>query len=587
MTRNPFASVATPTAIARLQTFEMENNKAAVLTKGGVPIPLIQWSSVSVDSVLGKGSFGCVFQVHLRKTEDDDDDENGDEHDQDSEPSEVVTSSLCTSTLALTFLASLPPPANGTQISNSNNIDSHTASSTSTEKAPPPKKKYSSNPKVYALKCLNSKKVLDTESFLMAATDLWMEAYLLARLDHENIVQLHGVSASSLAESYQSQDSDDNDNNTGTNNNSIIMGYFLVIDLLQKDTLADRLSKWRQQLQIIRPALCATESTGRLERGSSSSPGIWLHELTKKLLFSKKESQSREPTTTTTGMHGPTTGYIPPTLDDRLKTIGMSVANAMKYMHGKGVVLRDLKPENVGFDPVTDRIKIFDFGLARSVTKLLHSENCTATTELAGSFKYMAPETILQTTKITERDLLATDVYSFGILLWELVTLQVPFDEDDYDNNYIDDSVDGMFTSREHFSKHVAQGGWRPSTKSINFCKPLKRLMEDCWDANADARPSFARVWLVLSDLCHDTNHNAFTSVRLQRKQQQQTPTKTKKHPNRQQSFLSFFGGRGGSSSCRSTRSDASNDTAGATNQNVTDKTPTTNAASQRSLCTC
>ena len=54
-------------------------------------------------------------------------------------------------------------------------------------------------------------------------------------------------------------------------------------------------------------------------------------------------------------------------MGDRLNDIAIPIAEAMKYLHSKNVIYRDLKPSNVGFDQ-NGTIKLFDFGLAREIT---------------------------------------------------------------------------------------------------------------------------------------------------------------------------------------------------------------------------
>jgi serine/threonine protein kinase len=87
----------------------------------------------------------------------------------------------------------------------------------------------------------------------------------------------------------------------------------------------------------------------------------------------------------------------------------IGVCDALKYLHKNNIIYRDLKPANVGFDD-SGVVKMFDFGLAR------HMDDCERA--IAGSLRYMAPETMLG-----EGSDAKSDVYSFGILLYEVVTL--------------------------------------------------------------------------------------------------------------------------------------------------------------------
>jgi serine/threonine-protein kinase len=96
------------------------------------------------------------------------------------------------------------------------------------------------------------------------------------------------------------------------------------------------------------------------------------------------------------------------------------IADATKglgYAHRRGVIHRDISPDNVMVD-VEGRVRLLDFGIARAST----TEITTQTGMRKGKLRYMAPEYL--------RDHIAdgaTDVYSMGASLWELVTGQVPF----------------------------------------------------------------------------------------------------------------------------------------------------------------
>ena len=113
----------------------------------------------------------------------------------------------------------------------------------------------------------------------------------------------------------------------------------------------------------------------------------------------------------------------------RTLDIGAQIARALVAAHGVGVVHRDLKPENVMVVQRADRrdhIKVLDFGLA----KLLHAdgERGTALTRAGSVFgtpRYMSPEQA-EGRPADQR----SDLYSFGVLLYEMITGTLPFDDE-------------------------------------------------------------------------------------------------------------------------------------------------------------
>lgn len=106
-------------------------------------------------------------------------------------------------------------------------------------------------------------------------------------------------------------------------------------------------------------------------------------------------------------------------------SIVASIADAMEYVHNKGVVHRDLKPSNImlQIDPSPHDIKVMDFGLGRLSTQ--QQQHHTQTGQLVGTVYYMSPE---QCTggKADNR----SDIYSLGCILFECLVGEPPFTAD-------------------------------------------------------------------------------------------------------------------------------------------------------------
>jgi len=99
-----------------------------------------------------------------------------------------------------------------------------------------------------------------------------------------------------------------------------------------------------------------------------------------------------------------------------------SVGAALSYAHGQGVFHRDIKPSNVLLAN-DDRIYLADFGLARIAQS---GESTISSDVILGTPQYISPEQALGKSDLDS----GTDIYSFGVLLYELVVGRVPFSAD-------------------------------------------------------------------------------------------------------------------------------------------------------------
>src|ERR1700690_687566 len=109
-------------------------------------------------------------------------------------------------------------------------------------------------------------------------------------------------------------------------------------------------------------------------------------------------------------------GKLPP---ERAVKIALGIAEALEYIHTHGVVHRDLKPENIMID-AEDRIKLIDFGIAgkTGARRLTFGKF----SQIAGTPDYISPEQVKG-----KRGDGRSDIYSLGVILYEMVTGDTPF----------------------------------------------------------------------------------------------------------------------------------------------------------------
>ncbi|KAK1300008.1 Serine/threonine-protein kinase CTR1 [Acorus calamus] len=156
-------------------------------------------------------------------------------------------------------------------------------------------------------------------------------------------------------------------------------------------------------------------------------------------------------------------------LDKRRRLrMALDVAKGINYLHclNPPIVHWDLKSPNLLVDKNWS-VKVCDFGLSRFKANTFISSK-----SVAGTPEWMAPE-FLRGEASNEK----SDVYSFGVILWELVTLQQPW------NGLSPAQVVGAVAFQN-----------RKLPIPANTCPMLTALMESCWADNPKLRPSFASI---------------------------------------------------------------------------------------------
>ena len=105
---------------------------------------------------------------------------------------------------------------------------------------------------------------------------------------------------------------------------------------------------------------------------------------------------------------------------DEVRRMMCEVADALAYAHMRGVIHRDIKPDNILLDRETGRGLVTDFGIARAVEA---GTRLTVTGMAVGTPTYMSPEQAVGDKEIDGR----SDVYSLGIVAYQMLTGRVPF----------------------------------------------------------------------------------------------------------------------------------------------------------------
>lgn len=267
----------------------------------------------------------------------------------------------------------------------------------------------------YAIKVLSPEVIKDSGLFIQGIYDMSVETRILSDIEHTNIVKARAIAPVSPFEGEH---------------------FFIMMDRLY-DTLSKRIQRWGKSAKRRNSLLGRTLMK---DKGKKNATEIHL----KKMMSA------------------------------------YDLSHALAYLHNRGIIYRDLKPENIGFD-IRDDIKLFDFGLA---TEMKPSRKCDEysddycslyrLTGMTGSPRYMANEVAFEQ-PYNEK----CDVYSFGILFWEMLSTKLSFKM--YDIRTLQERV---------WNTGVAE---RPEMDS-KWSKETQHLLSECWKSNHKDRPSMDYV---------------------------------------------------------------------------------------------
>ncbi|CAB9504474.1 Probable LIM domain-containing serine/threonine-protein kinase DDB [Seminavis robusta] len=279
----------------------------------------------------------------------------------------------------------------------------------------------------YAIKRLRKEIVQDPQQYPSGAMDLAAEALFLTNLQHPNIIKCRAIGTTDPFVSKPSHDD----------------YYFLVLDRLY-DTLTDRMARWKEGKRKLKTLIGRITDVGGRKRRAL--------------------------------------------LDERLAA-AFDLSAALAYLKENRIIHRDIKPENLGFD-IRGDIKVFDFGLARELRDVDRDPDLKGMYRLSnmtGSLRYMAPEVGSVATPYNE----ACDVYSFTVVLWEMLSLQ---------RAYMDVGVSQALFMRSVFAERM-----RPPLRH-SWSRNLQELFKGGWAHDPRER--------LTAEKCNEMLRNELVAMR-------------------------------------------------------------------------
>mmetsp|Transcript_10426 Transcript_10426/g.28822 ORF Transcript_10426/g.28822 Transcript_10426/m.28822 type:complete len:543 (-) Transcript_10426:138-1766(-) len=318
-----------------------------------------------------------------------------------------------------------------------------------------------------ALKRLSHQSKHCPKQMVVAQRELYKEARTLASLAtlagdaHPHIVRFYGLSSDFLPPL------DNNHNNSSLRQCSETA--FIVLERLT-ESLDQRLQRWKRE-----------------EKEANKVAMIqWKQLFSKKKKSKTSEEDKNCPTTTPDNQR-----LLLQTR--RIQQVALGLSSALAFLHDEAhMVYRDLKPCNVGF-AADGTVRLFDFSTARKLP--------TGKKKLpgfVGTPRYMAPENALG----LEYGYSA-DVYSFGLVLWELLSLEKPYRESMTAKQVLDMQESGFAHSTECIaSTTIQQLLWAKEEEKTTTTTTQEHQLHCgscCWNRDPKSRPTMKRIHEILS----------------------------------------------------------------------------------------
>src|SRR6266540_109458 len=158
--------------------------------------------------------------------------------------------------------------------------------------------------------------------------------------------------------------------------------------------------------------------------------------------------------------------------NEKLKIL-VHIAKGLSHLHKQKIIHRDFHSGNILFENEFD-IVISDLGISKSSIESTNDDY-----KIYGVMPYMAPEILRG-----KRNTMASDIYGFGMIMWELTTGRMPF----WDQNI---DIELSIKICKNFRPPIIN----------NTPKGYTELMQECWDSNPNKRPTSLDITKKLSDI--------------------------------------------------------------------------------------
>ena len=222
--------------------------------------------------------------------------------------------------------------------------------------------------------------------------------------------------------------------------------------------------------------------------------------------------------------------------EQRCKYIFSQILEGLGYAHSQGVMHRDIKPSNIIINEKKhDNVKIMDFGIA----KVLGDRGMTKTGTKMGTIYYMSPEQVRAEKDIDQR----TDIYSLGIVLYEMLTGKLPFNTNtESDFAIMNEIVGAPLKDLNLYNKNVSENIWSVIKKMT--AKAVNDRYRTCYQVGVDIEEKVGEKSASINDqsiVAGDSGHTINKEKLTETNKLPQSDERTTFDKNNQEAHLRNF----------------------------------------------
>jgi serine/threonine protein kinase len=169
--------------------------------------------------------------------------------------------------------------------------------------------------------------------------------------------------------------------------------------------------------------------------------------------------------------------------EKKIKEIFSQMLEAVGYVHEQGLIHRDIKPSNFMIAP-KGQIKLLDFGIAKNTDTQSADYTQTGTMQNMGTPMYMSPEQIKSTKDVT----LQSDIYSLGVVLWQMVMGKKPYDTNTTSTFELQTKIvtEKLSLTNSSFDGIIGVATEKEVSKRFKNCKTIKSKLDNLQKQDSD-----------------------------------------------------------------------------------------------------